>query len=59
MASLQIKHDIYNKKPRYSYRITRLFYVVLPGFEPGQTGPESVVLPLHHRTISTKLSSKL
>ena len=26
--------------------------VVLPGFEPGQTGPESVVLPLHHRTMS-------
>ena len=22
--------------------------VVQPGFEPGQTGPESVVLPLHH-----------
>ena len=42
------------KKPRYSYRITRLFYVVLPGFEPGQTGPESVVLPLHHRTIFNK-----
>ena len=28
--------------------------VVLPGFEPGQTGPESVVLPLHHRTRLTK-----
>ncbi len=27
------------------------FIVVLPGFEPRQTGPESVVLPLHHRTI--------
>ena len=24
------------------------------GFEPGQTGPESVVLPLHHRTIFNK-----
>ena len=22
--------------------------VGLPGFEPGMTGPESVVLPLHH-----------
>ena len=22
--------------------------VGLPGFEPGKTGPESVVLPLHH-----------
>ena len=25
--------------------------VVLPGLEPGQTGPESVVLPLHHKTL--------
>ena len=24
------------------------FLVGLPGFEPGMTGPESVVLPLHH-----------
>ena len=23
-------------------------FVGLPGFEPGMTGPESVVLPLHH-----------
>ncbi len=30
--------------------IMRLF-VVLLGFEPRQTGPESVVLPLHHKTI--------
>jgi hypothetical protein len=22
--------------------------VGIPGFEPGKTGPESVVLPLHH-----------
>ena len=32
--------------------------VVLPGFEPGQTGPESVVLPLHHRT-RTILKTKM
>ena len=25
--------------------------VVLPGFEPGQTEPKPVVLPLHHETI--------
>ena len=25
--------------------------VVLPGFEPGQTEPKTVVLPLHHKTI--------
>jgi len=26
----------------------RLFYVVQPGFEPRQTEPKTVVLPLHH-----------
>ena len=26
-------------------------FVELPGFEPGITGPESVVLPLHHSSI--------
>ena len=29
-----------------------LFFVGLPGFEPGMTGPESVVLPLHHSPIT-------
>ena len=30
----------------------RLFALVeLPGFEPGQTEPKSVVLPLHHSSI--------
>ena len=28
-----------------------LEFVVLPGFEPRQTEPKPVVLPLHHRTI--------
>ena len=28
-----------------------LFLVGLPGFEPRMTGPESVVLPLHHSPI--------
>ena len=28
-----------------------IFFVGLPGFEPGMTGPESVVLPLHHSPI--------
>ncbi len=32
-------------------QLIAFYFVVLPGFEPGQTGPESVVLPLHHRTI--------
>ena len=29
-------------------RYVVLFLVGLPGFEPRMTGPESVVLPLHH-----------
>lgn len=29
-----------------------LFSVVRPGFEPRQTEPKTVVLPLHHRTNS-------
>lgn len=28
--------------------ILRAFHVGLPGFEPGQTEPKPVVLPLHH-----------
>lgn len=28
------------------------FFVDRPGFEPGQTAPKTVVLPLHHRSIS-------
>ena len=33
-----------------------LFFAVVPGFEPGQTEPKPVVLPLHHTTISLMLS---
>jgi hypothetical protein len=29
--------------------------VGIPGLEPGMTGPESVVLPLHHIPISLQL----
>ena len=36
-----------------------LFFVGIPGFEPGMTGPESVVLPLHHIPISKQLFSEL
>ncbi len=28
-----------------------VYQVDLPGFEPGQTDPESVVLPLHHKSV--------
>ena len=30
----------------------RVVLVGLPGFEPRMTGPESVVLPLHHSPLS-------
>lgn len=33
------------------------FIVVLPGLEPGISGPESDVLPLHHRTVFVSSSS--
>ena len=38
---------------KYTYKKERLqlkslFFVGIPGLEPGKTGPESVVLPLHH-----------
>ena len=33
------------------------FFVVLPGLEPGISGPESDVLPLHHRTVFVVSSS--
>ncbi len=29
-----------------------MLLVGIPGFEPGMTGPESVVLPLHHIPMS-------
>ena len=32
-----------------------LAFVGIPGFEPGMTGPESVVLPLHHIPMSDQL----
>ena len=34
-----------NKKRDF---VGSLFLVGIPGLEPGKTGPESVVLPLHH-----------
>lgn len=39
------------KKTLTRKRVKVLFLVVLPGLEPGQTVPKTVVLPLHHKTI--------
>ena len=39
-------HREYTKQKKSSRKSTAL--VGLPGFEPRMTGPESVVLPLHH-----------
>ena len=44
-----------NKESQLRAKLT-FFVVVLPGFEPGQTEPKPVVLPLHHRTILIVLS---
>ncbi len=38
----------YNKKDEVE---TSSFLVALEGFEPSQTEPESVVLPLHHKAM--------
>lgn len=36
---------------RVTSKYSHPHYVDLPGFEPRQTEPKSVVLPLHHRSI--------
>ena len=38
--------------PRLDVRLSAAAIVELPGFEPRITGPESVVLPLHHSSLS-------
>ena len=40
-----------NKESGCIFYIQPLRFVGVPGFEPGKTGPESVVLPLHHTPI--------
>ncbi len=39
------------KKQKTSVKFTEAFTVDLPGFEPRQTVPKTVVLPLHNRSI--------
>ena len=39
--------------------IQLLLFVGIPGLEPGMTGPESVVLPLHHIPLTLQLISEL
>ena len=48
MAHLQISEPVNNKACQ---SCEWQAFVVQPGLEPGLTGPESVVLPLHHWTI--------
>ena len=45
-AGFEDNFSVGNKKNRWW--LTSGFLVGVPGFEPGMTGPESVVLPLHH-----------
>ena len=46
---IDIKNDTILKNK--SGPLMRAALVGLPGFEPRMTGPESVVLPLHHSPI--------
>lgn len=48
-----------NEKSLASHNLQGMIFkvVVLPGLEPGISGPESDVLPLHHRTIFIVSSS--
>ena len=39
-------------KNRMTFKWVTLFFVVQGGFEPPQTEPKPVVLPLHHWTIA-------
>ena len=36
------------KSPRLEFKRLAIFFVGILGLEPRMTGPESVVLPLHH-----------
>ncbi len=47
MVLLDARENVINKKRRF----TASFFVGLPGFEPRQTEPKSVVLPLYYRPI--------
>ena len=55
MASLQIKHDIYNKKPRYSYRITRLFFMLF--YLDSNQDKQDQNLLCYHYTIEQSLQN--
>ena len=48
-----------NEKTLASHNLQGVIFkvVVLPGLEPGISGPESDVLPLHHRTVFVASSS--
>ena len=46
---LAIKYKLLkNTYKKERLQLKSLFFVGIPGLEPGKTGPESVVLPLHH-----------
>ncbi len=47
-------NDSSTKLPKTKKHLSKrkMLLVGIPGFEPGMTGPESVVLPLHHIPMS-------
>ena len=56
LRMFQISQTLFQKNRLHinRSRINALFTLpaVVPGFEPGQTEPKPVVLPLHHTTIA-------
>ena len=52
MDGKEMTHPQNSLKQKKHLSKRKMLFVGLPGFEPGMTGPESVVLPLHHSPIS-------
>ena len=49
----ELSTDLHSLKKAVKDRLVAL--VELPGFEPGQTEPKSVVLPLHHSSVPIEM----
>ena len=57
---LAIKYKLLkNTYKKERLQLKSLSFVGIPGLEPGKTGPESVVLPLHHIPICLSYSEQV
>ena len=52
MDGKEMTHPQNSLKQKKHLSKRKMLLVGIPGFEPGMTGPESVVLPLHHIPMS-------